>query len=397
MRISTNGAFRNGLGLMQELQAALDRTQRQIASGRRLLTPSDDPIASGRALEFKEAVSRIGQFERNATIAENRLGFEESALKSAGDILQRVRELSIQASNATQSNESRALIAVELRQQLDALVQVANQQDGNGRYLFAGNKDDTRPVSRSGTGFVYNGDEGQRRLQVAETRQIADGDSGADVFFRIRNGNGTFTSSALPGNTGSGVLASGNVIDAAVYDRDTYTIRFVDADNYEVVDSASNTVASGPFDPAESIAFQGIEINLGGQPASGDQFEVAPSDYTNMFAMVENLADAVATTVNDDVSNAAMRSAINNGILGLDQALGTTLAIRTKVGSRLSAIETQADSNSAALATLQESIADIEDLDYAAAISRLSIEAATLEAAQKSFIRIQGLSLFNVL
>ena len=138
MRISTSGAFQRGVSLMQQIQAALDRTQRQISSGRRLLSPSDDPIASSRTIELRETLSRIQQFERNGNIARNRLGFEESALSSVNDVLQRIRELALQANNATQSDETRRLIAAEVREQLDQLVQLANQQDGNGRFLFSG-------------------------------------------------------------------------------------------------------------------------------------------------------------------------------------------------------------------------------------------------------------------
>ncbi|MDH5622561.1 MAG: flagellar hook-associated protein FlgL, partial [Gammaproteobacteria bacterium] len=129
MRVSTRGAYEHGLSAMQRLQSALDHTQRQISSGRRILTPSDDPIAASRALQIRESIGRLSQFDRNSNIAANRLSQEESALNSVNNVLQRVRELALQANNATQSNESRQQIAVEMRQQLDQLVQLANQKD----------------------------------------------------------------------------------------------------------------------------------------------------------------------------------------------------------------------------------------------------------------------------
>ena len=162
MRISTRSAYLNGLAAIQQLQASLDRTQRQISSGRRILTPSDDPIAASRALELRESLSRLQQFDRNGTIVANRLSQEESALNSVNNVLQRVRELALQANNATQSDESRKLIAIEMREHLGNLVQLANQQDGNGGYLFSGNLEDTQTVTRMGSTFTYNGDQGQR-------------------------------------------------------------------------------------------------------------------------------------------------------------------------------------------------------------------------------------------
>ena len=127
MRVSTIGMYLNGLTSMQRLQSALDVTQRQISSGRRILTPSDDPIAAARSLELREAVGRLEQFDRNANIATNRLSQEESALQSVNNVLQRVRELSLQGNNATQTNESRRQIAVEIRELREQLVQIANQ------------------------------------------------------------------------------------------------------------------------------------------------------------------------------------------------------------------------------------------------------------------------------
>lgn len=397
MRVSTSGTYQRGLGLMQQLQSALNRTQQQISSGRRILNPSDDPIASARSIEINETLSRLTQFDRNGVMVQNRLHHEESALGDMNNVLQRVRELALQANNATQSNESRALIAVEMRQRLDQLVQLSNQQDGSGRYLFSGNMDDTVPVSRNGSSFSYNGDQGQRLIQIAESRQIPDGDPGSDLFFRIRNGNGVFAVSPGALNTGTGVSGSGSLQDPTQYDKDQYTVRFIDATNYEVLDSAAAVVVTGAFQSGDTIAFRGIEFSLSGDPAAGDEFQVAPSQFQDIFSTISDLADAVDSTVNDDSSRAEMSNGINAGLLNIDQAIGNSLEFRTQVGSRLSAIESQEDSNSAFALTLQGALADIEDLDYAEALSRLSQEMTVLEAAQQSFIRTQNLSLFNYL
>lgn len=395
MRVSTNGAYQRSLTMMQQLQSALSHTQLQIASGRRILTPSDDPIASARTLDLQESIARLDQFERNSDILGNRLSFEESALGNVNNALQRVRELAIQANNATQSNETRSLIAIEMREQLDSLMQLANQQDGSGRYLFAGNMDDTEPVSRNGNVFNYNGDQGQRMIQIGDARQIADGDPGSDVFFRVRNGNGSFAATAAPTNIGTGVLDGGSVTDQTLYNQDQFTIRFIDPNNYEVLDSGAAVVATGTFESGGTIAFSGIQLSIDGDPAAGDQFDVSPSANDNIFAMIDSLASAVELSVSDESSRAAMNNGINAGILAIDQAIGNVIDVRTRVGSRLAAIDGQNDANSSTILTLQETIADLQDLDYAEALSRLTLEASTLEAAQQSFIRTQNLSLFN--
>jgi flagellar hook-associated protein 3 FlgL len=395
MRVSTQGAYLSGLRAMQRLQEALDATQRQISSGRRIQNPSDDPIAASRALEFRETVARLEQFDRNSTVAENRLSQEEAALNSVNNVLQRVRELALQANNATQSAESRRLIAVEMREQLSNLVQLANQRDGTGRYLFAGNIENAQPVARAGSAYTYNGDQGQRLIQIGEGRQVADGDPGANVFFRIRNGNGVFSTTAATANGGTGVVGTSTVTDPTQYDRGQYTISFLTPDSYEVRDGGGAAVATGTYTPGDTIAFRGIEIAMSGQPDAGDAFAVAPSGYQDVFTTIDALATAIEQTVTDDAAGAKLNNEVNTGLLNIDQALGNVLDIRTQVGSRLAAIEGQRDNNSAFALAMQTALADIEDLDYAEAISRLTAETTTLEAAQKSFVLTRQLSLFN--
>lgn len=395
MRVSTRGAFLHGLEAMQRLQQALDHTQRQVSSGRRILTPSDDPIAASRALELREAISRLDQFSRNGNIATNRLAQEEQALSSVNNVLQRVRELAIQANNATQSNESRALIAVEMRQRLDQLVQLANQQDGDGHYLFSGNLSDTQPVARTGATFAYNGDDGQRFIQIGEGRVVGDGDPGSAVFFAVRDGNGVFSSEAAATNAGSGVVDAGSLTDPTAWVADQYTVRFIDAANYEVLDSAASVVVAGGYQSGDSISFNGIAFSISGQPAAGDEFLISPSRNQDMFTTVERMINALEAGASDDASRAALNNRVNTELQNIDQAIGNIIGVRTEVGARLASIESQLDSNGGFVLTHRETLAAIEDLDYAEALSRLSLEVTTLEAAQQSFVRTQGLSLFN--
>lgn len=397
MRISTLGSYANGLTAMQRIQAALNQTQRQISSGRRILTPSDDPLASARAVEIRESIGRLNQFDRNANMANNRLVQEESSLGSVNNVLQRVRELALQANNATQNSESRQLIAIEVRQRLDELVQLANQRDGSGNYMFSGNLESTTPVTRMGGTYTYNGDQGQRFIQIGEGRQVADGDSGAAVFFKIRSGNGSFTASPAAANTGSGVLGPGSVVDPTAWDQDQYTVRFIDSANYEVLDSAGGVVSTAAFQNGDTLAFSGIELSLSGQPEAGDEFTVAPSPYQDIFSTVDQLATALETGASGEASVAALNNAVNAGLQNIDQAIGNILDVRIQVGSRLAAIESQVDSNGAFELNFRDTLASIEDLDYAEVISRLSLQTTTLEAAQQSFIRTQSLSLFNYL
>ena len=110
---------------------------------------------------------------------------------------------------------------------------------------------------------------------------------------------------------------------------------------------------------------------------------------------MQQLIAAVETTVTDDTSRARMSNGINAGLQDVDQSIGNVLDVQTRIGSRLAAIDNQRDTNGALALTVQETLGSIEDLDYAEAISRLTLESTTLEAAQKSFIATQRLTLFD--
>lgn len=397
MRVSTSGAFRDGIRAMQTLAVAVVESQRRISSGRRNLRPSDDPVAAVRSVGFREAISRFEQYQRNGNAARARLEHEESGLISVTNVLQRARELVLRAGNATESPETRRIFAVELREQLESLMQTANQRDGNGRFLFAGNQDGSQPVSRIAGAYVYNGDQGERLIQIGALRRIIDGDSGAAVFFDIRNGNGTFRTSAAAANTGSGVLEFSSVEDPSLYDKGQYTVRFVDPDNYEVLDSTAAVIAVGTYQSGESIAFRGISFSIGGAPAAGDEFLVEPSRSQSMFQTLQNIVDVLESTGDNAADRLTIRNAMNASLQEIDQSLLNVSAVRTKIGIRLNAIDSQLDINSAASILAQQAVSELEDLDYAQALSTLSLQAVVLEASQQSFVLTQRLSLFRYL
>jgi flagellar hook-associated protein 3 FlgL len=191
MRISTSLFYQQGLNAMLSQQSTLAKTQLQLSTGKRILTPSDDPSAAAKVLDLDKLIESTGQYQRNADTAQARLTIEESALSSAGDLLQRVRELAVQANNDSLSAEDRNAIAVEVRQHLDGLLQIANTRDSNNEYLFAGYQTGTPPFSTDGVGnFTYAGDQGVRELQIGSTRYVSTGNSGDEVFMHVDDGAG---------------------------------------------------------------------------------------------------------------------------------------------------------------------------------------------------------------
>ena len=208
MRISTSMLFQQGLNGITDQQARTARTFEQLSTGRQVNRVSDDPVAAARIQELERAVAQQTSFIGNNDRVQQRLGIEESALDTAGTVLRRVRELAVQASNDTNGVEGRRLIAVELRQRLEELQDIGNSRSGEGEFIFAGAQSQTRPFVLAGGEISYEGDSVQRELLISPGTTIPDGDTGDDVFMRIRNGNGVVAAAPDQNNAGTGVVSA---------------------------------------------------------------------------------------------------------------------------------------------------------------------------------------------
>jgi flagellar hook-associated protein 3 FlgL len=191
MRISTMQMFRQGIDTILDRQTKLIETQQQLSTGKRINNPSDDPTGAAQIIGYSEIAAITKQYQDNAGMAQFRLEMEDAALDSVVDNLQRARELTVQALNDTNSASDRSAIALEVRQILDEVIGLANRRDGNGQYLFSGFQSQTTPFIDGGGGvFTYAGDSGQRSIQIAPARLVADGDSGQAVFMDIPGTSG---------------------------------------------------------------------------------------------------------------------------------------------------------------------------------------------------------------
>ena len=402
MRISTNQIYENSLNAMLDQQASVNHTQLQLSTGQRILKPSDDPTQSARTLDLSQALASNKQYQLNADTTRYRSSLEDSTLASVADLLQRVRELTVQGANGTLSNSDRSSVAVEVRQRLDELLALSNTKDANGEYVFSGFKGQTQPFARSGNSFSYSGDQNRRYLEVGPGIQVAERDPGSEVFQQVRNGNGTFNTADNPANTGNGIIDPGSASNAFV--ADTYTIAFAQATptspiTYSVTGATSGVVvaAGTPYVDAAAIAFNGVTTNVKGTPANGDSFSLTPSTHQDIFTTLQNLVNSLEAGVGDPASTARFNNGMNRALTDIDQSMGNILQVRAQVGARLNTIDGQKNTNDSFSLQLQSTLSDIQDLDYAEAASRLNRQLLGLQAAQQAFVKVQGLSLFNFL
>ena len=395
-RISTSGMHDAAIRQMLARQADLSRTQTQISTGKRVVTPADDPVAATQITSLQQSRSALGQYKTNSDALASRLGVNEQAFASVTDVLQRVRELAVQANNGTLDSATRSSIGAELTSRLQELEQMANQRDANGEYLFAGTTSQTQPFSRNSTGVTYNGDQGARLLQVGPDQQIADGFSGQTVFMNIPEGNGTF-SVAQGVHTGASSIDTGQVVNAGAWVPGSYTLQFTSASAWQVVDSASTVVASGAYSSGQPISFNGVQVTVTGTPATGDTYSINSAGKRDLFTTMDRLIAAVNTQGDDAVTRTSVNTGITQALAQIDQALNHVSDLRAEVGARLSVNDGLTEVRQQLDDSLAGSVGDLQDLDYAEAVSRMNLQVVGLQAAQQAYARISKLSLFDYL
>ena len=410
VRISSKAIYDNGVSQMSRLQSQLARTQNQLSTGRRVLTPADDPIASARALEVTQSQQMNEQFQTNRDNAKSSLAQVDQALGSATGLLQDVKDLIVKAGNGGLTQADRNSLATELEGRLNDMLGVANTADGAGGYLFAGYRSTTLPFTPTASGAQYQGDDGQRELQVGSSRQLAISDSGASIFERNLTGNGTFQTGADPANMtrgGTGIISPGSVKDPTQLTGNQYSITFSvvpatpgtpKAYAYTVTNLTTNTPvtpAPVPYKPGESITFDGMQMDVSGEPADGDVFTVDPSKNQSIFQTVKDLVGALRADGTGAAGQAKLTNALNIANANVDQATDNVLSVRSSVGARLKELDYLDSTGDDLKIQYASTLSNLIEVDPVVAISQFTQQQINLEAAQKSFKSISSLSLFN--
>lgn len=518
IRISSQQIFSGGVSRLQDLNVNLNKTQEQISTGKRVNNPSDDPVAAARILKLDQEVGRIETYQRNVGLAENRLQQEESSLSSMIDIIQRVRELTVQAGNGSLSAQDRQSIAYELEQRIDELASQANTQDSSGNYIFAGFQGDSPAFAKSVDGkWVYQGDEGQRNLEIDEGVNVAISDHGKDLFVNVAAAGPTFFTESAPGNSAGSSISTGAVVDPELVSSFSPTdivvgIRAGTPDEYVIQDKngydfsdTSLDLATGTYTSGESIRFEGMQFEITGA-SPGDEFKVNTSEKQSVFSTIDkliyglnnlskepeaatipsggfvpgaaapatdtltvngvpldfsagatltDLADAINNSGDEALSNvearveagelkilsseevsidatgwtgnlqiggarfddigitggavdagasdtarflssqAAYDQMVGDSLSNLDNAQENILRTQTEIGGRLNQLESTGEFLDNASLYAKDIRSQLQDVDYAEAISNLSFQSFVLQAAQQSFAQTSQLSLFD--
>jgi len=402
MRIATSQLHQQALQSMQRQTAKLQKTDLQIASGLKILKPSDDPVGAVKVLNLNTNLGMIEQYSRNVAQAQTSLAFQESVLVSVNDSLQRIRELTVQANNPANHDSALRSIGQEIEENLKHLKVLANTRDSAGEYIFGGFRIDQPPFVEEGGNMIYNGDQGQRFVRIGEGAEVAVRDPGDDIFMNIRGGDGRVQ--VLASNANSGSMVVGQFGVAGNYAGGTYTVTFSAGApgqpmQYTATDGAvpPNVVASGDYINGGTLNIGGAQFTLTGTPNDGDALTVQAAQHVDLFKMVADIADALQAGSTGAGAVARRQNAVAQGLANLDQALDGISNQRASVGNRLGHIETIDELNQDFKLQLDTVLSDTQDLDYVEAISSFNQQLTSLQAAQQAYMKTSELSLFRYL
>lgn len=189
MRVSTLMMYQQNMRGITSSQSEWLKYGEQMSTGKRVNRASDDPVAASQAVVLSQAQAQNSQFATARTFATQRVSMEENTLAQVTTAIQSAQEKIVYAGNGTLSDDDRASLATDLQGIRDQLLNLANSQDGNGRYIFAGYKTDTAPFTDDGT---YVGGSENVAQQVDASRSMVIGHTGDKIFDSL-------TSNAKPG------------------------------------------------------------------------------------------------------------------------------------------------------------------------------------------------------
>ena len=302
--VNTSAAHASAVARMSDLSRQLDSVQAQLATARRISAPADDPVAFARTAVLRREQAASDATQRAIDAGSRRLAASDTALEGLGNLVQRARELALQAANATVSAEDRRTIGIELAELTAQARSLAETHDSDGQRLFGGT---------GGSGTLYGPDAG-----------------GTLVW------QGGGRAPAVTINAGS--VASG--IEAP--------------DIFGATDAATGA--------------------------------------RDLFASLGVLATALAEP------DPALRSAgIETGIADLDGHVSRIADARGVLGARMDRLDSETERLAKTKLTTASDLARLEGLDMPEAIARLQRLLTVLQAAQASFARVSGLSLWDQL
>jgi flagellar hook-associated protein 3 FlgL len=405
MRISTGQLYDRSIRAVLENQDDLSDVQRQLSTGDKLLRPSDDPVGTAQVIRLTEEIDLITQYNKNNNLLTSSIAQEETILSNVTNNIQRARQLMVQAGNGTLNTEDRSAIGIEIAQIRDQVFDAMNTQSANGEYIFAGYQSATPAFSytagASGNKYVFEGDEGINEIRVSNTFSLGMNNSGQtvfeDVYGRLKS---EITST-------TGVTSASSIITAQSefyqfhdqnYDTSTpanneYQISITSADEVTISNvGTGDVIGTETFVSGTPFNFEGIDFTIEGVVGDTVNFTLQTPEKKNI---AETLNDFYISLSDEYISDDDYEEAIRDALVGVDNSLESIADSISILGSKMNTAQSVLESNLDIEIAHKTARAEIQEVDYAEAVSELSKQEAALQAAQATFAKVTGLSLFD--
>ncbi|MCL9783897.1 flagellar hook-associated protein FlgL [Vibrio sp. S4M6] len=392
-RISSFHNYQSVQNDLRRQEAKVHHNQAQLASGKKLLSPSDDPLASHYIQELGQQSEQIRQYLDAIVLVRNRLENNDVLVNNAESFTDEARRTLMEMINGSLSPEDREAMKRELQELANNLLVLSNMQDASGNYIYSGTKPKTQPFFRDNEGRVsYNGDDYQRKMKVANSLEVTINDPGSHVFMDIDNPFGDYEPQYQLQEGSELLLERARNLDPN--DQSVYTVSFTNLPNgkfgYQLAKDGS-PVQSGEYDSEVGIKYNEMNIQLKGQVTPGDSMTLEPRKTFSLFDTFKDAIDFSTGSVSDASNTAKLQQLVQE----FHAAFIHLNKVRSDVGARLSTIDFQEEQHEDFQLSLKKSKSTFEDLDYANAVIEFSENERALKASQLAFGKTKDLTLFN--
>lgn len=389
-------SFHNYQSVQNDLrrqEAKIHHNQAQLASGKKLMQASDDPLATHYIQNIGQQKEQLRQYMDAIVLTRNRLEHHEVIISNAEQYADEAKRTVMETINGALSPEDRLAKKREMEEIANNFLNLVNVQDESGNYIFAGTKPKNQPFFRDRDGNVeYAGDDYQRKMKISTSLEMPINDPGSKLFMEIDNPFGDYEPQYDLKGASELLLERATNIDPD--DDATYKVTFVDMPNNKYgyqIERNGSVVAADEFDPKEGIQYEGLNVHIKGQINRGDEITLEPRKTYSIFDTFKDAMEYTTGSVSD-ISNTAKLHQITEefhaAFIHLNKA-------RTDVGARLNTLDIQEQQHEDFNMTLAKSKSNFEDLDYAEAVIEFNENSRALQASQQAFGKTKDLTLFN--
>ena len=407
MRISTNQIFDLNIRSVLENQRGLSDTQQQLASGKRINKPSDDPIGAAQVVRLTEELDKLTQYQRNNDLLASSLEQQEAILRSINSSANRARVLVIQSGAGYTTDADRKAIGAEIEQIRNEILDLMNSQNEQGEYIFAGFQSESQAFefnpAASGNKITFAGDDGTNQVQLSDSVTVQSSTSGRVVFedvfarlnFSLSGSAGITVNQASISQQGTFDNFHKDNYDPVIAANNEFRLTVIAGNQIEVTNVGTGAVVDNlDFQSGQILNFQGIEFELEGTVGNTVDFTLNVPEKKNI---AETLNDMFLVLTTDGIADSDFREAINDVLVGIDNGLAAIGLETSSLGGRLNVAQSIEETNLDLEIANKTARSAIEDVDYAKASAEFAKQETALSAALQTFPRVTSLSLFDFL